>query len=244
MINRKPDHDPHDNRDLNPDNDNSEDQAIVAAPAAGARTARAARQTALNAVDTGAASGRSGLPMLMFKREGGGVWSYGQQRIVVEDGSSWAVNPLTFKRGYIAFSNDNKVAGERLVPVSQPMPDITELPDVGFTWTEQWSVCAKCTDGTDAGLEVIYKPTTTGGVSAVASLIDAVRDRLNSGRHDGKVSPIVRLEKSSYQHGQYGKVWTPLLPIVDWMSLDGPAPAPAPEPPPPPAAQPRRRRVG
>ena len=53
----------------------------------------------------------------------------------------------------------------------------------------------------------IFKPTTDGGIQAVAGLIEAVRDRLNSGQHDGKVSPIVLLEKDSYPHPQYGKVW-------------------------------------
>ena len=45
---------------------------------------------------------------------------------------------LTFKRGYICFGDGNKVLGERLVSVSQPMPDVTELPDKGFPWQEQW----------------------------------------------------------------------------------------------------------
>ena len=76
-------------------------------------------------------------------------------------------------------------------------------------------------------------------------MIDAVRDRLNGGQHGGKVSPIVRLEKDSYPHVQFGKVWMPLLTIVDWMSMAGPAPAaPPPAASPPPAEQPRRRRVG
>ena len=90
------------------------------------------------------------------------------------------------------------------------------------------------------------RPTTVGGIQAVAGLIEAVRDRLNGGQHDGKVSPIVLLEKDSYPHPQYGKIWMPVLTIVDWMPLDGPAPAPASPPPPPPpsaAEQPRRRRV-
>ena len=99
------------------------------------------------------------------------------------------------------------------------------------------------TEGTDAGSEVIYKPTTVGGIQAVAGLIEAIRDRLNSSQHGGKVSPIVRLEKDSYPHPQFGKVWTPALTIVDWMSLSGPAPAPKPASPPP-TEQPRRRRVG
>ena len=65
---------------------------------------------------------------------------------------------LTFKWGYICFSDGNKVVGERLVPVSQPMPDVAELPDKGFPWTEQWSVNLKCLDGADAG--------TRGGLQA------------------------------------------------------------------------------
>ena len=134
---------------------------------------------------------------------------FGQRRTVVEDGSRWAVNPLSFKRGYICFGDGNKVLGEHLVPVSQPMPDVTELPDKGFPWQQQWAVDLKCINGTDAGIEVIFKPTTVGGIQAVAGLIEAVRDRLNGGQHDGKVSPIVHLEKDSYQHGQYGRVWTP-----------------------------------
>ncbi len=63
----------------------------------------------------------------------------------------------------------------------------------------------KCIGGTDAGTEVIFKPTTVGGIQAVAGLIEAVRDRLNGGQHDGKVSPIVLLEKDSYQHPSTGR---------------------------------------
>ena len=140
--------------------------------------------------------------MLQFKREGDGTWMFGQQRTLVEDGSRWAVNPMTFQWGYICFCNDNKVLGERLVPVSQPMPEVAELPDKGSPWQEQWAVNLKCIDGTDAGTEVVFKSTTDGGIKAVGGLIDAVRDRLNGGQHDGKVSPIVHLEKDSYQHGQ------------------------------------------
>jgi hypothetical protein len=192
--------------------------------------------------------------MLQFKREGSGTWIYGQRRTVVEDGSRWAVNPLTFKYGYICFGEGNKVIGERLVSVSLPKPKVADLPDMGFPWEEQWSVTLKCIDGADAGTEVVYKPTAVGGIQAVAGLIEAVRDRLNAGEHGGKISPIVHLEKDSYQHVQFGRVWTPLMTIVDWMPLSGPEPAPEPVSPTPkgssPAAdqastsaQPRRRRV-
>jgi hypothetical protein len=184
--------------------------------------------------------------MLQFKREGSGTWMYGQRKTVVEDGSRWGTNVLTFKRGFICFGDGNKVLGERLVSVSLPMPEVAELPDKGFTWQEQWAVNLKCIDGTDAGMEAVYKPSTVGGIQAVAGLIEAVRDRLNGGDHD--VSPIVRLEKDSYQHPQFGRVWTPQLVIVGWMPFSGPPPAaPVPEEAPSggvgSAEQPRRRRV-
>jgi hypothetical protein len=253
----------HDNRDDhdNHANDNdaherSEKILGAIAPASKGSMLASASLTALeavfNSVDTASVIGRSTMPLLQFKRDGNGTWAFGQKRTVVEDDSRWAANPRSFKWGYVYFDNNNK-PHERMVPISQPMPDATTLPDTGFEWQEQWTVNMKCTSGADAGTEVVYKANTVGGIQAVAGLIDAVRNRFNSGQHNGEVAPIVQLQKDSYQHGQYGRVWTPQLNIVDWISLDGPAPAPAdgggrqpPREPPtttPPAEQPRRRRV-
>ena len=238
------DHD-HD-RDSDHANDNGEHERpgskIAPAPAGGALTSLAALQTALANVNTAAIIGRSGLPMMLFKREGSGTWGFGQKRTIPEAGSRWAVNPLTFKYGYICFGDSNKVVDERLVSVSQPKPVITELPNTGFPWQEEWAVNMKCLDGADAGVEVIFKATTDGGVKAIVILVDQVRDRINSGQHDGKIAPIVLLEKDSYPHRDHGRVWIPVLNTVDWMSLDGPAPTPEPAPQPP-TEQPRRRRV-
>ena len=238
-----PNHKPDSHDDHSHDNDNGK-RAIAPTPAGGALASLTALTAALNNADMTSIGGRSGKPMLQFKsREDNGTWMFGHERTIPEASSLWAVNPQTFKWGGICFSNDNKVVGERLVPVSQPMPAITELPDKGADWQEQMAVDLKCINGADAGTEVVLKVSTVGGIQAVTGLIDTVRDRLNGGQHDGKVAPIVRLEKDSYQHGQHGRIWTPVLPIVDWMRPDGPPPAPEPVSPPP-AEQPRRRRVG
>ena len=241
-----PKHDHDHDRDSDHANDNHErpgSKQVTPAPAGGALTSLAALQTALANVNTAAIIGRTGLPMMLFKsREDSGTWGFGQKRTIPEVGSRWALNPLTFKWGAICFDG-NRAVDERLVPISQPKPLITEMPDTGFPWQEEWAVNMKCLDGADAGVEVIYKGTTRGGIQAVVLLLDQIRERINSGQHEGKIAPIVLLEKDSYQHVKHGRVFIPVLTLVDWMSLDGPAPAPTPAGPRPPIDQPRRRRV-
>lgn len=247
---RDNDHDnDHANDNDKGDRDKPESKQVAPPPAGGALASLAGLQKMLAGVSTAAITGRVGLPMMLFKREGSGTWMFGQKRTIVEPGSRWAVNPMTFQYGFISFNDNNKRADERLVSVGQPKPLATELPNTGFSWQEEWAVNMKCLDGADAGVEVIYKANTDGGIKAIVITLDEVRNRLNGGQHDGNIVPIVVHDKDSYVHKQYGKTWLPILNIVGWMSFDGPAPAPTPEPTPTPsptspgADQPRRRRV-
>jgi len=249
----KPDHDD-DHANDNGDHEKPGSKQVASAPARGALTSLAALQTALANVNTAAYLGRTGLPMLLFKsREGNGTWVYGQGKIIPEPDSRWGANPTTFMWGYFSFGNNKKVAGEHLTPVSQPMPDVTKLPDTGFPWQQEWAVNLKCISGADTGVEVILKATTDGAITAVNGLLDTVRNQIESelrnGKtvHDGEIAPIVLLEKDSYPHSEHGKIWIPILTIVGWMLLSGPTSTPAPAKPTPtptpPADQPRRRRV-
>jgi hypothetical protein len=246
------DHDHDTSHDLtSPANDNGRPVTTPKGNALASTALTALAQT-FKTVDTTSLGGRPVQPLMQFKSREGGIWAFGQRRTVPEPNSLWAVNPASFLWGWVCWGDSSKSPiGEKLVPISQPLPDVTEMPEKGSPWQQEMVVNLKCISGTDAGTEVAFKTNTEGGKGEVVRLIEEVRDRLN-GQHQGRVSPIVRLENSSYPHQQYGKTFVPLLTIVDWMSLDGPTPAegsspPPPAPPasPPPSEQPpRRRRVG
>ena len=61
--------------------------------------------------------------------------------------------------------------------------------------------------------ELVYSPTSAGGLQAVAKLLDVYARRLRGGK--GGVM-IVELGASSYQHQQYGTVNKPLLKFIGW----------------------------
>jgi hypothetical protein len=121
-------------RDLGPDNGPDNGGTVAPTPLTGNALVSLQKLAAeFNKVDTSSVAGRSGLPMLQFKsRENNGTWMYGQQKTVVEDGSLWAVNPLTFMRGYVCFGDGNKKLDERLVPITQPMPNLRTSPTWAF----------------------------------------------------------------------------------------------------------------
>jgi hypothetical protein len=190
----------------------------------------------------------AGHQLLLFHSREGGLWTYGQKHTAVEAGSSWTVNVLSFEWGWVCFGADRSKPpiDEKLVPFSEPKPEFAKLPDRGFPWTEERAVNLKCHSGVDAGLEVTFKSNAHGGRTFVDGLYSQVCSRHLSGLHGDKVVPIGTLEKDSYPHKDYGKIWTPVFGLSDWTSFDNPPSAPAPTPPkptPPVDEQPRRRKV-
>jgi hypothetical protein len=201
-----------------------------------------------NQVDTSAHRGQTGL-LLLFRAKEPEPWGIGQKRTIPEEGGRWIVDLATFMHGSICFpARDKTKPIERMVPINQPKPPITQLPDMGSKWDDQWSVHLTCVSGADEGAKVVFKGSTDGGLQAITGLFNAIRDRINAGEHD-VIVPILLLEQDSYQHPQYGRTVIPLLTIIGWMSRYDLKPISPPPPPPPKepqataAEQPRRRRI-
>lgn len=224
------------------------------AKAGGGLPANIGNMAAALAQSAGSA-GATGAGELYLKMTKFGEWVYGAEETEVEEGATVAINPAGFQHGWTAWGskargNDGQNVGEVLVPATQPMPLEADLPNVNGDWSKCIAVQMKITDGEDEGVQLLWKANSLGARKAYASLLQAVVARIQEGSE--AVVPLVKLVNDHYQHKTYGKIYTPVLDIVGWATMDGVATDDAPkvedktEQPEPEAKQeeekPRRRR--
>jgi hypothetical protein len=172
----------------------------------------------------------------IIKMDKTGHWVYGADQTEAEDDARWAVNPFSFVHGFIAWG-DGEVLAEKMASVTQPLPELDAAPPSAKKgWEQQVGLMLKCLTGEDAGLECRYTTTSVGGKRAVQTLAVAIAAQVE--KDADKPVPIVILKKDHYQHRSYGRIYTPVFEIVEWVSMDGEEAAPEAEA----GAQPRRRR--
>ena len=174
---------------------------------------------------------------VILKMDKRGDWVFGADQTEVDEGTLWAVNPFSFVHGYIAWG-DGEVLGEKMVSVSHPLPEMDAAPaGAKRGWETQVGMSLKCISGPDNGLEVRYNVTSVGGKRAVQGLAVAIAQQVESDQT--KPVPVVTLKRDHYTHKSYGKIYTPMFEVQEWMSMDGgKAEEPAEE------AAPARRRRG
>jgi hypothetical protein len=166
----------------------------------------------------------AGLPAVggvaILKMDKTGHWVYGSDQTEVETGARWAVNPYSFIHGFIAWG-DGAVAGEVMVSVSEPLPEVGPAPpNAEKGWEAQIGMMLKCISGEDTGLESRFTSTSFGGKKAVNELAIALAHQVD--KDPTKPVPVVVLEKDHYQHPRYGRIYTPVFKVVEWVSLNGP----------------------
>lgn len=176
------------------------------------------------------------MPILKLKKNGD--WVYGQEEIYLDDKAYLAVNPLTIKRGYIAFSEAESgiamtVDGERaefFYDPSDPPPRIEDLPEVEIEtikgkrgkieevepeYRQQIVLQMVIVGGDDDGLEVLYKPTSVGGLRFCRKIIKEIRKRFDTGLMD--IQPLIEVWSEPYPHPKWGELHNPLFEIKEWV---------------------------
>lgn len=188
--------------------------------------------TALRALE--AEAGPAGVVILKMDKTG--HWVFGADQTEAEADATWAVNPFSFIHGFIAWG-DGEVLGEKMVSVSQPLPEMDAAPaGAKRGWETQVGMSLKCLSGEDKDMEARFSSTSVGGKRAVQTLAVAIANQVEADQ--SKPVPVVRLKKDHYAHKSYGKIYTPVFEIVEWVGMDGDS---APEVEEAPAAGRRRR---
>ena len=168
--------------------------------------------------------------VVILKMDKTGHWVYGADQTEIEDDSTWAINPFSFIHGYIAWG-DGEVLGEKMVSVNQPLPEMGAAPpNAKKGWETQVGLSLKCLNGEDKDMEARYTTTSVGGKRAVQELALKISEQVE--KDQTKPVPVIRLKKDHYTHKSYGKIFTPIFEIVEWVSMEGkveqaPAEAPA-----------------
>ena len=107
-----------------------------------------------------------------------------------------------------------------MASVTQPLPELDAAPPSAKKgWEQQVGLMLKCLTGEDAGLECRYTTTSVGGKRAVQNLAVAIAAQVE--KDPERPVPIVLLGKDHYQHKSYGRIYTPVFEIVEWVSMDG-----------------------
>jgi hypothetical protein len=190
--------------------------------------------TALRALE--AEAGPAGVVILKMDKTG--HWVFGADQTEAEADATWAINPFSFIHGFIAWG-DGEVLGEKMVSVSQPLPEMDAAPaGAKRGWETQVGMSLKCLSGEDNGMEARFSSTSVGGKRAVQTLAVAIANQVEADQ--SKPVPVVRLKKDHYAHKSYGKIYTPVFEIVEWVGMDGTTEEVVEEAP---AAAGRRRRV-
>jgi hypothetical protein len=171
--------------------------------------------TALRAIE--ADVGPSGV--VIIKMDKTGHWVFGADQTECEDDALWAVNPFSFVHGFIAWG-DGEVLGEKMVSVSQPLPEVEAAPaNAKKGWETQVGMSLKCISGEDKDMEARFTSTSVGGKKAIQALAVAIANQVEADQ--SKPVPIVKLKKDHYQHKSYGRIYTPVFDIVEWVGMDG-----------------------
>jgi len=148
-----------------------------------------------------------------FMKFAKGEWVYGADESEADARSEWAVNPHSFRHGYIVWA-DEEVVDEQMVTLGQACP---ATPSDG---NYQVAFEMVCVSGPDKGVHVMFKTSSKGGTKAVMQLIKAISAQASTSE---EVVPVVNLATDSYKHKQYGKVHTPVFDIKSWVGMDATA---------------------
>lgn len=170
----------------------------------------------------------TGKALLRLNKDNGS-WVFGADSDSLRENTVLIANPASLSSGYVAWYM-GKIEGEHMQPLSAGPVDATTLPEVksgtippgkkaasGRGWEQQASIDLMTQD--DTPLSLIYKSSSFGGLKALLGLAGDIAFGMSE--DERRVYPMIELATDSYQHKEFGTVYTPVLIITGWLDEKG-----------------------
>ena len=169
----------------------------------------------------------SGKALLRMNKDGD--WVFGVDNESLDTGTVLVANPASMSSGYVAWWL-GKIEGEKMQPLSMGPVDPGSLGPVnsgsvppgkkvpsGRGWEQQASIDLISRD--DVPLNLIYKTSSLGGMKALLTLAGEIAFGLSE--DPKRAYPLIEVGVDSYEHKEYGTVYTPVLSIIGWLDETG-----------------------
>lgn len=163
-----------------------------------------------------------------------GEWLIGQDGKEVELGRRYVANMAELSIGWIRWDGGKPAERRMGMLVAGFKPEARDA--LGYTDQTAWERDKddKLIDpwtftnelplaDVETGEQVTFAASSKGGIGGVGNLCKAYGKDY---RTKGDLVPVVELQRDSYIHPVYKKLYVPVLPIVDWIDNAG-VPAPA-----------------
>jgi len=168
-----------------------------------------------------------GKALLRFTKQG--TWIFGVDNELLAPGARLVLNPASMSKGYVAWYQ-SKIEGEVMQPLSLGPVDPSKLPPVnsgsippggkapsGRGWEDQASI--EAVTQSEIPLCMIYKTSSLGGMKVLLDLASTIV--MGFAENPKRAYPVVELGADSYQHKEYGQVFTPIIEVVGWLDVNG-----------------------
>lgn len=165
------------------------------------------------------------VPFIRFDAKRTGEWLFGVDNEGVTD-DVFALDLESLQHGYIQWHA--KKPNRRMVPINQELPEPQEpihyTDAKGKPQVDEASEARSFEGWFEDGTKFLFEGSTFGARKAIDSVFKLLFAR--AAADSAFIFPHVQLATDSYDHSQYGKVFTPELNVVAWYDEEGnPEPA-------------------